>query len=152
FTPLPVGSAARVLSTGQSVVVLSGGAQRPAVTLYGQAGTRLTSFTDARLRYADPPHAGATVYSGLILGWTGRVAFAVPLVSPRRLWVAALAGRVQPAAGTPVAATPGGFAELDLTTGRVTRTLPALHGPVTGLARVGSLVVATGPDGSTVYG
>src|SRR5439155_12215825 len=36
FAPVPVGSDARVLSTTQAVAVLSGGAARPTVTLFGQ--------------------------------------------------------------------------------------------------------------------
>lgn len=152
FRPVPAGSAPRVLSTMQSVAVLSGGAQRPTITLYGQAGTRLTSFSDPRLRYADPAHASAAVYNGLILGWTGRAAFAVPLGAPRLLWVLDGAGPVDPADGQPLAASRGGFSQVELTTGRVTRTFPAPHGPLVGVVRVGSLVVASAADGTVVYG
>jgi hypothetical protein len=152
FRPVPAGSAARVLSTTQSVTVLSGGAQRPTITVYGQAGTRLASFSDSRLRYADPARASAAGYGGMVLGWTGRAAFAVPLGSPRLLWVLDGAGPVDPADGVPLAASTAGFSQLALTTGRVTRTFPVPHGPLVGVVRVGSLVVASAADGTAVYG
>jgi hypothetical protein len=152
FRPVPAGSAARVLSTVQSVAVLSGGAQHPTITLYGQAGTRLAAVSDPRLRYADPARAAAAVYRGLILGWTGRAAFAVPLSAPRLLWGLDGAGPLDPAEGEPLAASRGGFSQLELTTGRVTRTFPAPRGPLVGVVRVGALVMASAADGTAVYG
>jgi len=154
FKPVPVGGAARVLSTGQAVAVLSGGAQRPTLTLYGQAGTLLGSFTDARLRYDDPAQTGATVHSGLIVGWTGRTVFAVPIGSPRLLWAVGGTGPAGADSGDAVIGTQGGFAEVGLATGRVRRTVAAAHGgtaPVT-IDRVGGLLVASGADGTYVYG
>jgi hypothetical protein len=154
FTPAAVGGAARVLSTGQAVALLSGGAQRPTVTLYGQAGTRTGSVTDARLRYDDPGHAGATVYSGLIIGWTGRAVFAVPVGSPRLLWTAPGTGPAGTDTSHAVVATQGGFAEVDLADGRVVRTVQAPHGDAApaALDRVGALLVVTSADGTAVYG
>ena len=154
FKPVAVGGAARVLSTGQAVALLSGGAQRPTVTLYGQAGTPTASFTDARLRYDDPGQAGATVYSGLIIGWTGRVVFAIPVGSPRLLWTVRGTGPAGTDADHAVTAAAGGFAEVNLSTGRITRTVPAPRGEAAPFAldRVGTLLVASGADGTAVFG
>jgi hypothetical protein len=153
FKPVSAGADARLLSATQSVAVLSGGAAQPTLTLYGQAGTRLSSFSDERLRYDDPARAGGAVYSGLIVGWTGRTVFAVPIGAPSGLlWTVPGTGPAGAGSGDAVVGTEGGFAEVELASGKVTRTVTAAHGGTTTVSRVGGLLVATGDDGTTVYG
>jgi hypothetical protein len=154
FAPVPVGTDARVLVTTQVVAVLSGGAGRPAVTLYDQAGRQTGAVTDGRLHYDDPARAGGGVYGGTLVGWTGRVIFGIPTASPRLAWTVDGAGPAGSDGGRVLARVTAGFAVLDPATGHVDTTARSLADgtPPSAVDRVGALVVTTGDGGTLVYG
>jgi hypothetical protein len=153
FKPVPVGDAPTIMSVGQVVSVLSGGAANPLLSLYSVTGAVIGTLADDRLRYDDPARAGGTVYSGLIIGWTGRAVFAVPISSPKIHWWAPASGPAATGSDDVVAWTADGFADLAVDTGKMTREIGAAHADEpAGLDRIGGLMVASGTTTVTVFG
>jgi outer membrane protein assembly factor BamB len=151
--PVRVGDAATILSAGQAIAVLSGGAARPVLTLYGLDGKPTGTVTDPRLRYDDPARAGGTVYSGLMIAWTGRAVLAVPLATPKVLWSVPASGPAGTGSDDVIAWTESGFTDLAVGDGKVIRTIAAPHrDDPARMDRVGDLLVASGAGGVEVYG
>lgn len=151
--PILVGDAAAIVATGQSIAVLSGGSGHAVLSLYGQDGKVITSLADQRMRYDDPARAGGIVYSGLIIGWTGRAVFAVPVGSPKLLWSVPATGPAGTGSDDVVAWTETGFVDLAVGDGKVLHTIAAAHpDDPAGMDRIGDLLVASGASTVEVYG
>lgn len=154
ITPAP-GAQPAVLAVDQEVSVLSIINGQPTRTRYDPTGKRLGAFSDRALTYSDPAKVAATVYSGLIIGWTGNRVFAVRAGTDRLLWTTSGTGPVTATPTGAVLASADGFVELALVSGRTSRSILALAGiaaPPTAIARVGASVLTAGPDGTRVYG
>jgi outer membrane protein assembly factor BamB len=144
-----------VLAVGPDVRVLAVTAGKPTITRLGPTGNRAGTLTAPTLAYADPDKLGATVYSGLIIGWVGTQLFAVREGTDRLLWTVSGTGPVATTPTGAVLAGANGFTELDPASGRTSRSIRTPAGAParpTALARVGASVVTAGADGTRVYG
>lgn len=144
-----------VLAAGPDVCVLAVIAGKPTITRLGPTGKRLGMVTVPTHAYSDPGKVGTTVSSGLIIGWTGTRLFAVREGTDRLLWTVNGTGPVATTPTGAVLASTDGFTELDLASGRTSRSIRTLAGAPTrptAIARVGAGVVTAGADGTRVYG
>jgi putative pyrroloquinoline-quinone binding quinoprotein len=150
---ITVGDAATILATGKSIAVLSGGADDPELRLYGEDGKLQSTIRDPQLRYDDPAHAGGTVYSGLLVGWTGRTVFAVSIGTGKLVWSAEATGPAGTGSDDVIAWTADGFTDYAVGDGKVLRRIAASHDQQpAGMNRIGDLVVASGASSVEVYG
>lgn len=144
-----------VLAVGeQRVAVLAGGRDRT-LTLYDGSGHRLGTVTDSRLAGPAAPGWPTGIEDAGLLLWTGRLVVAVDPGAATVRWAARADGPPELDGGQVLFAVPGGFVECSLRTGRVLRRVTTEGGaPRRGarLARIGRLLVAASPDGTTVLG
>lgn len=153
FKPVTVGDAPAILSTSQVVCVLSGGADTPILTLYGVNGAVQHSLYAQELRYDDPARTGGTIFGNLLIGWTGRAVFAVPISTGKLQWSAPATGPA--ATGTDDVAFPTatGYGDVSVDDGKPKLAFSADHpGELAGLDRLGAQLLASGAQDITAYG
>lgn len=165
---VPVGGTRLSLLAANERVALYGTYQgREAVTLFDSRGAQVGAVTSPDLAAhpaADPaPDAAgpdhtvptASTFLSTLVVWTGSHLVAVDLTRARIRWSAPASGPAARQTPTVVYPDDTGFVERGPSDGQVLRRATvegAPAGPVSGLARVGGSIVATGTNGTIMYG
>jgi outer membrane protein assembly factor BamB len=158
---VPAPADARLISADEAVSVLAGSDRGPMLRRYGDKGRVAHTVVDRRLAVPDGATEGGTaapsarVTDPALLVWTGTAAVAVDTRVGAVLWSVKALGPPLSATGRALLVEATGFVQRSLSTGKVTgRTAVTGSEPPEGaaLGRVGGLVIAGSPAGTTAYG